>query len=190
MIEFAAQHSLVITNTCFKKNVNRYWTWESPNGHTKNQIDFILSTQRGIVKNCEVITRVDIASDHRMVRACIHVSRKLARLKFIKSQKKKKVNLLKLRERKEEFQIQLQNRFHILEDEHLNIDDRCSLITNIILEEAASVAPPNKSSKQKTEEDIEIDQLNSKRKQLREKDNKTAREKVEYAELVKTTRMK
>ncbi|XP_072018507.1 uncharacterized protein [Amphiura filiformis] len=165
MIEFAAQHSLVITNTCFKKNLNRYWTWESPNGQTKNQIDFILSSQRGIVKNSEVITRVDIDSDHRMVRACIHISRKLARLKFIKSQKKKKVNLLKLRERKEEFQIPLQNRFHILEDEHLNIDDRCSLITNIILEEAASnrchhVAPPSKSSKQKTEEDIEIDQLN------------------------------
>ena len=43
---------------------------------------------------------------------------------------------------------------------------------------AASVAPPSISSKQKSKEDIEIDQLNSKRKQLREKDNKTAREKL------------
>ena len=150
MIEFAAQHSLVITNTCFKKNVNRYWTWESPNGNTKNQIDFILSSQRGIVKNCEVITSVDIASDHRMVRACIHISRKLARLKFIKSKQRKKVNLLKLRERKEDFQIQLKNRFLILEDENLSIDQRCSLITNITIEEAASVASPSKITKQKT----------------------------------------
>ena len=190
MIEFAAQHSLVIMNTCFKKKANRYWTWESPNGHTKNQIDFILSSQRGIVKNCEVITKVDIASDHRMVRACIHISRKLSRLKFIRGKRKKKVNLLKLRERKEEFQIQLQNRFHILEDENLSIDERCALITNIILEEASSVAPPSKLTKQKTKEDIEIDQLNTKRNKLREKDNKSAKEKVEYAELVKTTRKK
>ena len=170
--------------------MNRYWTWESPNGNTKNQIDFILSSQRGIVKNCEVITSVDIASDHRMVRACIHISRKLARLKFIKSKQRKKVNLLKLRERKEDFQIQLKNRFLILEDENLSIDQRCSLITNITIEEAASVASPSKITKQKTKEDTEIDQLNSKRKQLREKDSKSTSEKVEYAELVKTTRKK
>ena len=98
--------------------------------------------------------------------------------------------MLKLRERKEDFQIQLKNRFLILEDENLSIDQRCSLITNITIEEAASVASPSKITKQKTKEDIEIDQLNSKIKQLREKDNKSTSEKVEYAEHVKTTRKK
>ena len=37
---------------------------ENPNA-TKNQIDFILSSDRKIVRNCEVITKVDIGSDHQ-----------------------------------------------------------------------------------------------------------------------------
>ncbi|XP_072041805.1 craniofacial development protein 2-like [Amphiura filiformis] len=51
LLEFAAQQGLIIANTYFKKHKNRYWTWESPNGITKNQIDFILSSQRGFVKD-------------------------------------------------------------------------------------------------------------------------------------------
>ena len=36
-----------------------YWTLESPNGNTKNQTDYILSSQRGTYhQNCEVITKV------------------------------------------------------------------------------------------------------------------------------------
>ena len=92
LLEFAAQQGLIIANTYFKKNKNRYWTWESPDGNTKNQIDFILSSQRGIVEDCSVITSVDIGSDHRMVRAKVRISRKLARLKIIKKIKRKKTN--------------------------------------------------------------------------------------------------
>ena len=58
LFEFAAQQGLIIANTYFKKNKSRYWTWESPDGYTKNQIDFILSSQRGIVEDCSVITSV------------------------------------------------------------------------------------------------------------------------------------
>ncbi|XP_072017024.1 craniofacial development protein 2-like [Amphiura filiformis] len=50
---------VIIANTYFKKHKNRYWTLESPNGITKNQIDFILRSQRGIVEDCSVITSVD-----------------------------------------------------------------------------------------------------------------------------------
>ncbi|XP_033103855.1 craniofacial development protein 2-like [Anneissia japonica] len=64
LTEFAVEQKLIITNKLFKKNKKRYWKWESPNGLTKNQIDFIMTSQRGIVKNCEVITTVDIVSDH------------------------------------------------------------------------------------------------------------------------------
>ena len=56
LIEFAEEHNLIIANTLFQKPKNRYWTWESPDGETRNQIDFTLSSQRGIVTNCKVIT--------------------------------------------------------------------------------------------------------------------------------------
>ncbi|XP_072014740.1 craniofacial development protein 2-like [Amphiura filiformis] len=57
LLEFAAQDKLVIGNTFFKKKKTRYWTWETPDGHTRNQIDFILSSQKGIIQDCGVIQR-------------------------------------------------------------------------------------------------------------------------------------
>ena len=56
--------NLVVTNSFFLAAANRYWTWEAPGGLAKNQIDFILSSVPKIVRNCEVITKVDIGSDH------------------------------------------------------------------------------------------------------------------------------
>ena len=44
LIEFAEEHKLIIANTLFQKPKNRYWTWESPDGETRNQIDFTLSS--------------------------------------------------------------------------------------------------------------------------------------------------
>ncbi|XP_072018244.1 craniofacial development protein 2-like [Amphiura filiformis] len=103
LLEYATQQNLVIANTFFKKKENRYWTWESPGGKIRNQIDFVLSSQRGILQNCEVITNVDIGSDHRMIRAKILLNKKLARLKFIKNSKKSKLNIMRLKERRKNF---------------------------------------------------------------------------------------
>ena len=85
LIEFGEEHNLIIANTLFQKPKNRYWTWESPDGETRNQIDFTLSSQRGIVTNCEAITKADIGSDHRLVRMILRINKKLARLKSIKN---------------------------------------------------------------------------------------------------------
>ena len=87
LLEFTEEHNLIIANTLFqkspkkKKKEKRKKTkqqqqqqkqkaktdtgfWESPDGETRNQIDFTLSSQRGIVTKCEVITKADIGSDH------------------------------------------------------------------------------------------------------------------------------
>ena len=65
LLDFAAENNLVVTNSLFFKAANRYWTWEAPEGVTKIQIDFIPSSDRKIEQNCEVITKVDIGSDHQ-----------------------------------------------------------------------------------------------------------------------------
>ena len=75
LLDFAEENNLVVTNSLFFKAANRYWTWEAPGGVTKNQIDFILSSDRKIVRNCEVITKLDIGSDHRMVRASVEIDK-------------------------------------------------------------------------------------------------------------------
>ena len=190
MIEFAMEHKLKVTNTYFKKHKSRYWTWESPNGVTKNQIDFILSNQRGIVKNCEVITNVDIASDHRMVRVNISINKKLARLRFIQNKRKTRINIMKLKGKKEEFQLKLHNRFDGLELEDMDIDERCDMVTSAMLEEAKYVAPTEKRKIVRSEEDKEIEELDQRRKEIRLKESKTTTEKVEYAEIVKLVKKK
>uniref|UniRef100_A0A8R1DKL9 Reverse transcriptase domain-containing protein n=1 Tax=Caenorhabditis japonica TaxID=281687 RepID=A0A8R1DKL9_CAEJA len=58
-----------ILNTIYPKRPNRKWTWISPNGKTKNEIDFILTNRREIAVDCEVYCDNLNCSDHRLLRA-------------------------------------------------------------------------------------------------------------------------
>ena len=73
LLDFAKEDSLVVINSFFQNTENRYWTWKPPVGMTQIRNDFILSSDRKIVGNCEVITTVDIGSDHRMARAKVEI---------------------------------------------------------------------------------------------------------------------
>ena len=111
------EHNFIIANTLFQKPKNRSWTWESPDRETRNQTDFTSSSQRGIVTNCDVITKANIGSDHRLIRMTLRIKKTLARLKTITKQKPFNVNTLKLRCMKEIFEINLKNRFEKNEEE-------------------------------------------------------------------------
>ena len=58
---------------------------EPPGGTTKNQADFILSSNQKTVGICEIITKLDIDSDHRMVRVRVNINKTLMRLKISKN---------------------------------------------------------------------------------------------------------
>ena len=192
MIEFALQENLIIANTLLKKTQFRYWTWKSPNGSITNQIDFVLVSQRGIIQNCEVITKVDIGSDHRMVRARISINKKLARLKTIKRTKPMMINNQRLLENKEDFQLNIKNRFEILRGKETEIDERCIEINNIIKEEATKLAKRDKETGKQdpTQEDIEIHTLDKRRKTLRNKDKLSQYERIELCETSKLVKKK
>ena len=106
LLDFAEENNLVVTNSLFFKASNRYWTWEGPGGVTKNQI-FILSSDRKMVRNCAVITKVDIGRDHRMVRARVEIDKKLMRLKRIQKQKLYRLDLRILEKLATPFRIEL-----------------------------------------------------------------------------------
>ncbi|XP_075722813.1 uncharacterized protein LOC119178011 [Rhipicephalus microplus] len=53
LVEFAERNNLRILNTFYRKRENRKWTWRSPNGENKNEIDFIMSAHPGIVQDVE-----------------------------------------------------------------------------------------------------------------------------------------
>ena len=54
---------------------------------TQTQTDFIISSDRYTVGNCEVINKVDIGKDHRMVRARVEVNKKSLDLRKSKYKK-------------------------------------------------------------------------------------------------------
>ena len=46
LIEFCQENALVIANTLFQQHKRRLYTWTSPDGQHRNQIDSILCSQR------------------------------------------------------------------------------------------------------------------------------------------------
>ena len=46
LIEFCQENALVIANTRFQQHKRRLYTWTSPDGQHRNQIDYILCSQR------------------------------------------------------------------------------------------------------------------------------------------------
>ena len=52
LINFAESHQPKIMNTFFKKRLHRRWTWISPNGITRNEIDYILTDKPQLSRMC------------------------------------------------------------------------------------------------------------------------------------------
>ena len=46
LIEFCQENALVIANTLFQQHKRRLYTWTSPDGQHRKQIDYILCSQR------------------------------------------------------------------------------------------------------------------------------------------------
>ena len=46
LIEFCQENALVTANTLFKQHKRRLYTWASPDGQHRNQIDYILCSLR------------------------------------------------------------------------------------------------------------------------------------------------
>jgi len=46
LIEFCQENALVIANTLFQQHKRKLYTWTSKDGQYRNQIDYILYSQR------------------------------------------------------------------------------------------------------------------------------------------------
>ena len=75
VIDLCATHNLFAANTWFQQKKSAQHTWTSPDGNTKNQIDFILFDKRyrNGVRNCKVRPEADCESDHNPVVATINI---------------------------------------------------------------------------------------------------------------------
>ena len=66
--EFCQENALVIANTLFQQHKRRLYTWTSPDGQHRNQIDYILCSQRWRSSIQPANTRLgaDCGSDHEL----------------------------------------------------------------------------------------------------------------------------
>ena len=69
LIEFCQENALVIANTLFQQHKKRLYTWASPDGQHRNQIDYILCSQRwrSSIQSAETILGVDCGLDHELL---------------------------------------------------------------------------------------------------------------------------
>ena len=69
LVEFCQRQNLMISNIWFEKKESSRHTWTSPDGKTKNQIDFILVSQRyrNSIKNSKARADMDCGSDYKPI---------------------------------------------------------------------------------------------------------------------------
>ena len=69
LIEICRENALVIENTLFQQYKRRLYTWTSPDGQYRNQIDYILCSQRwrSSIQSTETRTGADCGSDHELL---------------------------------------------------------------------------------------------------------------------------
>ena len=73
IIEFCLENTLIIANTLFLQNKRRLYTWTSLDGQHRNQIDYILCSQRwrSSIQSAKTKPGADCGSDHELLIAKI-----------------------------------------------------------------------------------------------------------------------
>ena len=69
LIEFCQENALVRANTLFQQHKRRLYTWTSPDGQHRNQIDYILCSQRwrSSLQSAKTRPGADCGSDHELL---------------------------------------------------------------------------------------------------------------------------
>ena len=69
LIQFAADNNFTVMNTVFKHHPRRLYTWTSPNGVYRNQIDYklIRARWRSSITNANTLPGADVMSDHQLL---------------------------------------------------------------------------------------------------------------------------
>ena len=69
LIEFCQENALVIANTLFQQHKRRLYTWTKPDGQHRNQIDYILCSQRwrNSIQSTKTRPGADCGSDHELL---------------------------------------------------------------------------------------------------------------------------
>ncbi|PZC84828.1 hypothetical protein B5X24_HaOG203818 [Helicoverpa armigera] len=180
LIQYAQEYNLKIINTMFKSKPKNRWTWISPDKNTKNEIDYIMSTKHQLFTNYKVLTSFPFGSDHRLLRASIHLRpENKCRRKFSNTTKN-----LKTAEEQKTYLENLSRHIPELLTTHENYkaESYCQKIVDSILSSLKTTKEKQKSILSK-----EALRLMRERSQLQNKTKLNETEKEKLKELYKNT---
>lgn len=133
LVEFCKRQNMVVTNTWYKQEKRRRYTWKAPGDSARYQLDYILTKQRyrNSVKNAKTLPGADADSDHNLVAMTVHLQ-----LKFIRKKKKKvnKWNKEKLKTKSKELEENIEA--NIREMEMATTEERWRELKETITREA------------------------------------------------------
>ncbi|KAK6760478.1 hypothetical protein RB195_021808 [Necator americanus] len=78
-------------NSLFMKKDHRRWTWESPNGAIRAEIDHMLTNRRWCLLDVSVVPSFCSGSDHRLLRAKIRLSHSMEKNVCYRQRRRKEV---------------------------------------------------------------------------------------------------
>ena len=144
-IEWCKANNQVVTNTWFQQPKRRLWTWRHPDGHTKNQIDYITigSRFRNGVISAKTYPSADCESDHIPVVADMRIKLK----KLVKGKPRERLDYSALSKSAvaNEFKLSVKNQYEVLKMEDL---DEWSCLSKA-MQHAAQRIPKVKKTKRK-----------------------------------------
>ena len=173
LVDWCLEHAQVVTNTWFKHQNRHLWTWRSPGGEVRNQIDFITINERfrNSVTQVKTYPGADINSDHVPVVATFRL--KLKKVTKAKFEPKRNIALLGTdTDVTEKYAVEVRNSYAALEDE---MDDdtageRWGALAEAIEKGLKEAVPKTKRRKRKSWMTEEILDMMDKRRQVKGRD--------------------
>ena len=134
LVDLCISNDHVVANTLFQQHPRRLYSWQSNDGKTRNQIDFILVKRRwkSSVRISKTLPGADIGSDHQLLFANIRV--KLKRVETVCRAKRFDLGCIG-----DQYRVETRNRFsELLKSvaEEIPDDLWLDLKTTIILDSA------------------------------------------------------
>ena len=112
IVEWATSNNFKTMNTQFQKKAGRSWTWRSPDGNTKNEIDYIMTDKPSMVTDVIVINRINIGSDHRIVIGSTTLNTRAESRKLLNKNTRTRVDTQMSGTKKNTFQLELKKQVH------------------------------------------------------------------------------
>ena len=142
LIEFCQENALVIANILFQQHKRRLYTWTSQDGQHRNQIDYILCSQRwrSSIQSTKPRSGADCGSDHNLLITKL-------RLKLMKVGKTTRPFRYDLNQIPYDYTVEVRNRFKALDLIDRVPDELWTEVHDIVQETGIKAIPKKKKYK-------------------------------------------